>query len=233
MRPGISGTDATSRWACFGLWGPRARDVLAPLTPDPLDFGYMTMRELAVGDVPCARSARDLHRASWAGSSTARPSSGPGCGGALWEAGEQHGLRGRRLPRDRHAAPGEGLPRMGGRHHARRGRPTRRAWASASKDDNRAFSSDATRSCRPRCRGQSRSALPRGSTTRCSVALGNEPVARGTARSSGACTTGGYGYTCGAARSPTPTCRRAHDVGYGRSRSTSSGSGSAGGVRGS
>ena len=29
-------SDVTSRWACFGLWGPRARDVLAPLTPDPL-----------------------------------------------------------------------------------------------------------------------------------------------------------------------------------------------------
>ena len=23
--------DVTSRWACFGLWGPRARDILAPL----------------------------------------------------------------------------------------------------------------------------------------------------------------------------------------------------------
>ena len=50
-------SDVTSRWACFGLWGPRARDVLAPLTPDPLDFGYMTMRDLAVGDVRCARCA--------------------------------------------------------------------------------------------------------------------------------------------------------------------------------
>jgi 4-methylaminobutanoate oxidase (formaldehyde-forming) len=45
-------TDATARWACFGLWGPRARDVLAPLTADALVFGYMTMRDLAVGDVP-------------------------------------------------------------------------------------------------------------------------------------------------------------------------------------
>ena len=44
--------DATARWSCFALWGPRARDILAPLTDDPLDFGYMRMRELAVGDVP-------------------------------------------------------------------------------------------------------------------------------------------------------------------------------------
>ena len=27
-------SDVTARWACFALWGPRARDVLAPLTPD-------------------------------------------------------------------------------------------------------------------------------------------------------------------------------------------------------
>ena len=25
--------DVTSAWSCFGIWGPRARDVLAPLTP--------------------------------------------------------------------------------------------------------------------------------------------------------------------------------------------------------
>src|SRR5947209_16139025 len=45
-------TDVTSRWACFGLWGPRAPEILGPLTADPLDFGYMRMREISVGDVP-------------------------------------------------------------------------------------------------------------------------------------------------------------------------------------
>ena len=25
--------DTTSQWACFGIWGPKARDVLQPLTP--------------------------------------------------------------------------------------------------------------------------------------------------------------------------------------------------------
>ncbi|MGH3099492.1 MAG: GcvT family protein, partial [Thermoleophilia bacterium] len=44
--------DATSRWACLGLWGPRARDILAPCTPDPLDFKYMNYRAITVGDVP-------------------------------------------------------------------------------------------------------------------------------------------------------------------------------------
>jgi len=47
--------DVTGAWACFGLWGPRARDVLAPLTPASLadvDFPYLSMRETTVGDVP-------------------------------------------------------------------------------------------------------------------------------------------------------------------------------------
>jgi glycine cleavage system aminomethyltransferase T/glycine/D-amino acid oxidase-like deaminating enzyme len=47
--------DVTSAWACFGIWGPRSRDVLAPLTPQSLaseDFPYMSLRETTVGDVP-------------------------------------------------------------------------------------------------------------------------------------------------------------------------------------
>jgi glycine cleavage system aminomethyltransferase T/glycine/D-amino acid oxidase-like deaminating enzyme len=47
--------DVTSAWACFGIWGPRSREVLAPLTPQSLandDFPYMSVRETTVGDVP-------------------------------------------------------------------------------------------------------------------------------------------------------------------------------------
>jgi glycine cleavage system aminomethyltransferase T len=47
--------DVTGAWACFGLWGPRARDLLAPLTPQDLGgaaFPYPSMRETTVGDVP-------------------------------------------------------------------------------------------------------------------------------------------------------------------------------------
>ena len=85
-------SDVTARWACFALWGPRARDVLAPLTPDPLDFGYMTHARPRRRRRAGARAARDLRRASWAGSSTARPSTAPALWRALWEAGEPHGL---------------------------------------------------------------------------------------------------------------------------------------------
>ncbi|NRQ34360.1 GcvT family protein [Nonomuraea sp. NN258] len=44
--------DVTGQYACFALWGPRARDILSTLTPDPLDFRFMNARELTVGDVP-------------------------------------------------------------------------------------------------------------------------------------------------------------------------------------
>ncbi|MDX6471345.1 MAG: hypothetical protein QOK22_161, partial [Gaiellaceae bacterium] len=48
--------DVTSAYTCFCLWGPRAREVLQPLTKTPLDFPYMSARELSVGSVPLLAS---------------------------------------------------------------------------------------------------------------------------------------------------------------------------------
>ena len=45
--------DVTSSMACFGLWGPRARDILGGVCSDDLSFRYMTSRAITVGDVPC------------------------------------------------------------------------------------------------------------------------------------------------------------------------------------
>ena len=48
--------DVTSAYACIGLWGPRAREILQPLTPSDVSnggFPFMTARELAIGSVPC------------------------------------------------------------------------------------------------------------------------------------------------------------------------------------
>jgi glycine cleavage system T protein len=45
--------DATADYACLGLWGPRAREILQPLTATPLDFSYMRARELAVAGIDC------------------------------------------------------------------------------------------------------------------------------------------------------------------------------------
>ena len=48
--------DVTSAYACIGLWGPAARDILQPLTPTDISnqaFPFMTARQLAIGSVPC------------------------------------------------------------------------------------------------------------------------------------------------------------------------------------
>jgi len=45
--------DVTSKYACLGLWGPAAREILQPLTTEELSFRYMRAREFAVGSVPC------------------------------------------------------------------------------------------------------------------------------------------------------------------------------------
>ena len=57
--------DVTSAWACFGLWGPQARELLAPLTQASLanaDFPYPSMRETTVGGRAGAGAARHLRR---------------------------------------------------------------------------------------------------------------------------------------------------------------------------
>jgi glycine cleavage system aminomethyltransferase T/glycine/D-amino acid oxidase-like deaminating enzyme len=83
--------DVTSRWACFALWGPRAREILTQLTPDPLDFGYMRMREFAVADVPVrALRVTFVGEAGW--ELYCPTEYGASLWRALWETGEPLGL---------------------------------------------------------------------------------------------------------------------------------------------
>jgi glycine cleavage system aminomethyltransferase T/glycine/D-amino acid oxidase-like deaminating enzyme len=84
-------TDVTARWACFALWGPRAPEILAPLTPEELDFPYMHMRELAIGDVP-ARALRVTFVGEIGWELYCPTEYGAGLWRALWEAGSEHGL---------------------------------------------------------------------------------------------------------------------------------------------
>ncbi|HEY8438578.1 MAG TPA: aminomethyltransferase family protein, partial [Candidatus Limnocylindrales bacterium] len=52
---GVELHDVTSGRICFGVWGPRARDVLAPLTTDDLSndaFPFLTARPITIGRVP-------------------------------------------------------------------------------------------------------------------------------------------------------------------------------------
>jgi glycine cleavage system T protein len=48
--------DVTSKYACLGLWGPKARTILEKVTKDDVSnagFPYMTVKSINVGDVPC------------------------------------------------------------------------------------------------------------------------------------------------------------------------------------
>jgi glycine cleavage system aminomethyltransferase T/glycine/D-amino acid oxidase-like deaminating enzyme len=86
--------DVTSQWACFGVWGPRARDVLAPLTPADLSneaFPYMTLREITVGDVP-VRALRVTYVGELGWELYCPTEYGLGLWRAIWEAGQEHGI---------------------------------------------------------------------------------------------------------------------------------------------
>lgn len=51
----VSVDDVTSSYGCFGLWGPKARDLLAKVTEDDISnegFPYMTAKRINVGTVP-------------------------------------------------------------------------------------------------------------------------------------------------------------------------------------
>jgi glycine cleavage system aminomethyltransferase T/glycine/D-amino acid oxidase-like deaminating enzyme len=87
----VSVEDVTSKHACFGLWGPRARDVLAPLTTDDLSFPYMRAREIAVGPVPClALRVTYVGEIGW--ELYCPMEFGLRLWDVLWESGREHGL---------------------------------------------------------------------------------------------------------------------------------------------
>jgi 4-methylaminobutanoate oxidase (formaldehyde-forming) len=86
--------DITAGRVCFGLWGPRARDILASVTRDDIGdagFPFLTARQLSVGYVPVLAlrvtyvgelgwelyAGADYGRALWS---------------TLWDAGRPHGL---------------------------------------------------------------------------------------------------------------------------------------------
>ena len=87
----VTVTDVTSEYACFGLWGPASREILAPLTTDPLDFSYMRARELTWAPVPClALRVTYVGELGW---ELYCPSEhGLALWDTIWEAGRGHGL---------------------------------------------------------------------------------------------------------------------------------------------
>jgi glycine cleavage system aminomethyltransferase T/glycine/D-amino acid oxidase-like deaminating enzyme len=88
---GVAVDDVTSSLACLGLWGPRARDILRPLSSEPLDFPYMRARELAVGPVPClALRVTYVGELGW--ELYCPMEFGLRLWDEIWEGGREHGL---------------------------------------------------------------------------------------------------------------------------------------------
>jgi 4-methylaminobutanoate oxidase (formaldehyde-forming) len=86
--------DVTSARACFGVWGPRARDIVQSLTKDDLSndaFPYLTAREITLGDTPVlALRVTYVGELGW---ELYAPSEyGRALWRALWGAGQPHGL---------------------------------------------------------------------------------------------------------------------------------------------
>ncbi|HEY7661390.1 MAG TPA: FAD-dependent oxidoreductase, partial [Actinomycetota bacterium] len=86
--------DETAAWATLGLWGPRARDVLASVTDDDVShegFGFATCRWIEVGTVPVLAS-----RISYVGELGwelhVSIEQGARLWDLLWEAGAPHEL---------------------------------------------------------------------------------------------------------------------------------------------
>jgi 4-methylaminobutanoate oxidase (formaldehyde-forming) len=180
--------DVTSRWACFALWGPHAHAILAPLTADRLDFHYMSMRELTVGDVP-VRALR-VTFAGEAGWELYCPTEyGAGLWQTLWEAGQGHGM-------------------LAGGYRAidsLRLEKGYRVWAADITADDTPYEAGLGFCVRdkPFLGAQALAGREVERRLRCllledprSVALGNEPVRIG-GEVRGRVTSGGYGYTVG------------------------------------
>jgi 4-methylaminobutanoate oxidase (formaldehyde-forming) len=83
--------DVTSRYACLGLWGPKARELLQPLVVESLDFPYLSAREVAVGPVPClALRVTYVGELGW--ELYCPTEFGLRLWDELWSAGRDHGL---------------------------------------------------------------------------------------------------------------------------------------------
>ena len=86
--------EVTSQYACYGLWGPRAREILQPLTTADLSneaFPYMRAQELAIGPVPClALRVTYVGELGW--ELYCPTEFGLRLWDTLWKAGKEHGL---------------------------------------------------------------------------------------------------------------------------------------------
>jgi glycine cleavage system aminomethyltransferase T len=86
--------DITAGTCCIGLWGPHARDLLAPLTPDDISaegLKYFRSKQIRVGYVPVtALRLSYVGELGWELYTTS--DQGQKLWDTLWAAGQEHGL---------------------------------------------------------------------------------------------------------------------------------------------
>ena len=87
--------DVTGGYACFGVWGPRARDLLAPLTTSSLAndaFPYLTAQSISLGSVPTV-ALRVTYVGELGWELYCQSEYGATLWDLLWDAGVPHDLR--------------------------------------------------------------------------------------------------------------------------------------------
>ena len=90
----VHARDVTSAWACYGIWGPRARDVLAGVTDADVGndaFPYMTARSISIGAVPVL-AVRVTYVGELGWELYCPTEYGLTLWDALWDAGAAHGI---------------------------------------------------------------------------------------------------------------------------------------------
>jgi glycine cleavage system T protein len=183
--------DVTSRYACLGLFGPRAREVLQPLTETALTFPYLQARELAVGPVPCL-AARVTYVGELGWELYCPAEYGLALWDAIWEAGRPHGLAagGYRAIDSLRLEKGY---RVWGSDVTPDDTPDEAGLSFAVKPDKGDFlGREALLAARERPSGRRLACLVLGDPR--SIVLGSEPV-RLDGAIAGRVTSGGYGYT--------------------------------------
>jgi len=86
--------DVTGGLVCFGLWGPRARNILSAVTRADLSneaFPFLTAREITVGSVPVT-ALRVTYVGELGWELYAPTEYGRALWATLWDAGRPHGL---------------------------------------------------------------------------------------------------------------------------------------------
>jgi glycine cleavage system aminomethyltransferase T/glycine/D-amino acid oxidase-like deaminating enzyme len=92
---GVELVDVTGGLACFGVWGPRARALLAPLTTTRLSneaFPYLTAQSMTVGSIPVV-ALRVTYVGELGWELYCPTEYGTGLWDVLWDAGAAHGAR--------------------------------------------------------------------------------------------------------------------------------------------